>query len=86
MTMIDPKVLSEVITGMHRAMREEKMGNMSYCRFENTLHDLRGCIDYTDGFGTREEFLASLSESEAKAAKELLRQCRMFVERYPVGV
>ena len=21
------------------------MGNMSYCRFENTAHDLRDCLD-----------------------------------------
>ena len=58
------------------------MGNMSYCRFENTLPDLRDCVRYSDEFSTLEEFLGSLSESEEKAAKELLRQCRMFVERW----
>jgi hypothetical protein len=44
------------------------MPNMSYCRFQNTLNDLRDC----------EEALADgdeLSAEEARAAKKLLNLC-----------
>ena len=27
------------------------MGNMSYCRFENTIKDIADCIDALDGAG-----------------------------------
>lgn len=46
------------------------MGNMSYCRFENTLSDLSDCQDalFEDG-------LDDLSETELRAAKHLIQMC-----------
>ena len=48
------------------------MGNMSYCRFENTLHDLRNCWN---NFDEKE-----LSESEEKARKRLVELCKEIAE------
>lgn len=43
------------------------MGNMSYCRFENTLKDLRDCYEHLDD---------SLSnESKRKARRQLVALC-----------
>ncbi len=44
------------------------MGNMSYCRFENTLPDLRDCYDNMDD----EE---NLSPEEKRARKRLIQLC-----------
>ena len=49
------------------------MANMSYCRFENTLSDLRDCKEALDN---GEE----LSSREAKEAKALLDLCREMAE------
>jgi len=46
------------------------MSNMSYCRFENTLHDLRDCWE------NFEDPQDELSESEKKARKKLVELCR----------
>ena len=43
------------------------MGNMGYCRFENTLRDLLDCIEYLHDKG--------LSDSEEKARTELIEKC-----------
>ena len=43
------------------------MANMSYCRFENTLRDLRDCYDNMDGY--------DLSESEFYARKRMIELC-----------
>ena len=48
------------------------MSNMSYCRFQNTLEDLRDCSDYLDEF--------DLSEEEAKARKRLIKVCQSIVD------
>ena len=51
------------------------MSNMSYCRFENTLGDLKDCRDALE-----EEGIDGLSESELKAYKKLVEVCREIVE------
>ena len=51
------------------------MGNMIYCRFENTLHDLRDCYENMDA----EE---DLSETEKKARERLIKLCKDIVEDY----
>lgn len=56
------------------------MGNMSYCRFENTLISFRECVRYSEEFDSSKEFFESLSESEKVAARRLLKLCRQFVE------
>ena len=44
------------------------MGNMSYCRFTNTLQDLHDCYENMDD--------DKLSEEEAKSRKKLIKLCR----------
>ena len=55
------------------------MGNMSYCRFQNTLNDLRDCRDALMEMGDYENELA---EDEAHAAKRLLRICRELADDF----
>jgi hypothetical protein len=43
------------------------MPNMSYCRFENTVHDMRDCIYAIEDGDTSE-----LSRSEIRALEEFL--------------
>jgi hypothetical protein len=43
------------------------MGNMSYCRFRNTLNDLRECQEHI-----RDN---DLSEEEEEARKDLIKLC-----------
>ena len=52
------------------------MSNMSYCRFENTLPDLRDCYDAWD------EDEDELSKSERRARTRILALCRKIVEEY----
>ena len=42
------------------------MGNMGYCRFENTLGDLQDCYDHLDD---------NLSETETDARQQLIDLC-----------
>jgi hypothetical protein len=48
------------------------MGNMSYCRFRNTVSDLQDCVGHICD--------DDLSEDEIKARKALVRCCRRIVE------
>ncbi len=48
------------------------MSNMSYCRFENTLHDLRDCWD---NWNDEPE-----SDSEKKAKERLTKLCKEIAE------
>ena len=50
------------------------MGNMSYCRYENTLRDLRDCWD---AWNEQED---DLSESERKAKERLTKLCKEIAE------
>jgi hypothetical protein len=49
------------------------MSNMSYCRFRNTLSDLRDCAYalYQD----LDDWKTDLSDEEARAARALLKLC-----------
>ena len=53
------------------------MANMGYCRFENTLSDLRDCYDNLEQF----EY-GDLSLSEAEAAVRLIKLCRQIADNY----
>ena len=54
------------------------MGNMSYCRFENTLSDLYDCYDdMMFGKDFRE-----LSETEQKNRNELVALCKKISEEF----
>lgn len=50
------------------------MANMSYCRFQNTLPDLKDCYDYIDD--------DDLSEEEKRARKKLIKICREIAEMW----
>jgi hypothetical protein len=47
------------------------MSNMSYCRFENTLADLKDCAENLE---------EELSEREHKARKKLIETCKDIVD------
>ena len=48
------------------------MSNMGYCKFENTLRDLKDC---EDTIGDKSE-----SESEEKARKRLIELCKQIAD------
>lgn len=51
------------------------MANMSYCRFRNTLSDLRDCEDH---MGTRVD-----DKHEDRARVELIKLCRRIAADFP---
>lgn len=55
------------------------MSNMSYCRFQNTLIDLRDCRDALDDNDP-------LSEHEYRAAVRLVELCKDIVEGCPAPI
>lgn len=58
------------------------MTNMSYCRFENTLADLKDCEDNWNGSELDDGSLDKLSESEQRARERLLEVCRRIISDY----
>jgi len=50
------------------------MANMSYCRFQNTLSDLRDCYENLNG--------NNLSKSESQARLELVDLCRNIADEF----
>ena len=55
------------------------MGNMSYCRFENTARDLQDCLDAVWNKGSR--CLSDLaSPYEKEGLKELLQLAEQFLD------
>ena len=60
------------------------MGNMSYCRWQNTKTDLQDCLDHIGanldgpGYSTREEKLAR--DRILEIAQELIEVCGGTVE------
>jgi len=56
------------------------MANMSYCRFENTLGDLRDCVNVLeDGYDFED---IGLSDSEEQAMHRMRLLCEDFVNAY----
>jgi len=53
------------------------MGNMSYCRFENTFNDLQDCYE-----ALGENSLDELSETEKKYAIKLIKMCRNIADDF----
>ncbi len=52
------------------------MPNMSYCRFQNTLEDLRDCYDNWPNDKSK------LSLAEVKAKDRLIKLCQMIVQDF----
>ncbi len=50
------------------------MANMSYCRFENTIRDLRDCFDNMDD--------NDLSKSEFRYRNMMIEMCREIADQY----
>lgn len=59
------------------------MSNMSYCRFENTLQDLRDCNDHLSDVDSPDN---EMSEYEQKARKRLIRLCHEIAKNYETEV
>ena len=55
------------------------MTNMPYCRFQNTLLDLRDC---RDALHERESFRPPLSIEELSALWSMLKLCHELADRY----
>lgn len=53
------------------------MGNMGYCRFQNTLGDLRECYEHWDEFDPTDT-----DNEESKARGKLLKLCQKIVADY----
>ncbi|WP_447983819.1 hypothetical protein [Nitrospira sp. Nam74] len=53
--------------------------NMSYCRFRNTLTDLRDCEEALEALFAGE--VNPLSEEELRAARNLATVCQRIVDR-----
>lgn len=51
------------------------MSNMGYCRFENTLNDLRDCWEHWDDIDKD-------SEEEHRAQEKMLKLCQRIVNNY----
>jgi hypothetical protein len=51
------------------------MGNMSYCRFENTSRDLGDCLDAIENGKTND-----LSAYETSGLRDLLDYCEAILE------
>ena len=49
------------------------MGNMGYCRFENTLEELRDCVEHLDD---------DLTGTEATSRERILNICRDLAIQY----
>ena len=58
------------------------MGNMSYCRYENTRRDLDDCEGDLGEIADGEKSVEDLSESERAEAKRLVDLCRSIVDDY----
>lgn len=58
------------------------MGNMSYCRFTNTLKDLRDCVRAIETADDAGQFVEDLSEEERRSFERMVRECGQFSEDY----
>jgi hypothetical protein len=65
------------ISGADNEGRTTDMANMSYCRFENTLSDLRDCYENFDG-----DVDALSSTQERDARNRLLVLCAAITEDF----
>tara|TARA_B110000908_G_C10215759_1_gene432715 strand:+ start:742 stop:957 length:216 start_codon:yes stop_codon:yes gene_type:complete len=55
------------------------MGNMSYCRFENTLADLRDC---EEALGNINDEVTEMSSCEKDALIELIELCKTITDNW----
>lgn len=58
------------------------MANMSYCRFENTLSDLKDCYNALEDARDYPEENHKLSKDEQRAKDSLIELCRKLVDQF----
>jgi hypothetical protein len=56
---------------------ENEMANMAYCRFRNTLQDLRDCYDNMNDIDD-----PKLDPEEKEAIKKIITICKRIVKNY----
>lgn len=57
------------------------MGNMSYCRFENTLRDLEECFEALQD-SSLYEVEENANEYEKPCIRALISQCKEIADEY----
>ncbi len=59
------------------------MANMSYCRFENTLNDMKDCLYALEEAGSKEEYVKedTPSEYEMSAINEMKQIAEQLAEK-----
>jgi len=57
------------------------MSNMSYCRFENTLQDLRDCFDALREYSAT-ELMEEANEYEKRSIVQLIKVCKEISDDY----
>jgi len=57
------------------------MGNMSYCRFENTLNDLRDCEEALENINDE---VTEMSSYEKNALPKLIELCKSISDNWDV--
>ena len=55
---------------------------MSYCRFENTYHDLRDCFEALNDAGSVESLEETSNEYEKKYIKKLVELCKIIADDF----
>lgn len=58
------------------------MGNMSYCRFENTYEDLEECYEALQNEGGVKGIEEEASQYEKPYIKRLIELCKDIVEEF----
>jgi len=59
------------------------MGNMSHCRFRNTLLDLQDCYDaMLDELNGKTEDEDGLTYEELRAKEELIKLCQIIIDNF----
>lgn len=63
------------------------MPNMSYCRFENTVSDIRDCMAALDehNYNLNELIKTASSRYEARAMKEFVELCKEIAANFEDG-
>ena len=60
-------------------INSKQMGNMSYCRFENTYADLQECYDSLSEAGSIKEVEENANQYEKKYIRKLVELCKEIV-------
>lgn len=58
------------------------MANMSYCRFENTYHDLKDCYEALNEAGSLESLEQTVNEYEKKFIQKLVELCKDITDEF----